>query len=96
VFAPVVFEPHRRYEWPCTGTVVLDHLPVRVRALNEHGRPPPGGEVAFDVFAAMGYANDRPVFPRVEAFPGASTANWVELLRGGASSSRRRSTATPS
>jgi hypothetical protein len=73
----------------------------------------------------MGYTNDRPVFLRLEAFPDASTANWVEFLRGGAitgqpvrvltdghdgtsnaarmvwpdarmSSSRRRSTATPS
>lgn len=84
VFAPVVFEAHRRYQWPGTGTVVLDHLPLRVRALNDHGRPRPGGTVAFDVFAAMGYADDRPVFLRLEAFPDASTANWVESLRGGA------------
>lgn len=61
VFAPVVFERFRRSEWPTSGSVVLDHLPLRVRALNEHGRPRPGGEVAFDVFAAMGYEDERPV-----------------------------------
>jgi hypothetical protein len=83
VFAPVVFEPHRRYDWPAAGTVVLDHMPLRVKALNAQGRPRPGGRVAFDVFAAMGYDNERPVFLRLEAFPDASTANWVEFLRGG-------------
>jgi hypothetical protein len=83
VFAPVVFEPHRRYEWPATGSVVLDHVPLRVKALNSQGRPRPGGEVAFDVFAAMGYDNDRPVFVRLEAVPEASTANWVAFLRDG-------------
>jgi hypothetical protein len=83
VFAPVVFEPHRRFEWPTTGSIVLDHLPLRVRTLNAHGRPKPGGAVAFDVFAAMGYDNDRPVFVRLEAFPDASAANWVAFLGGG-------------
>jgi hypothetical protein len=37
VFAPVVFEPHRRYAWPTSGTVVLDHLPLRVKARNDDG-----------------------------------------------------------
>jgi hypothetical protein len=83
VFATVVFEPHRRHQRPATGTVVLDHMPLRVKALNAQGRPRPGGEVAFDVFAAMGYGNERPVFLRVEAFPNASAANWVGFLRGG-------------
>ena len=47
---------------------------------NTSGRPRPGGEVAFDVFAAMGYANDRPVFLRLEA----------SLLAGGSSQTTRR------
>ena len=83
-FAPVVFERFRRYEWPTSGSVVLDHRTFRVKALNDDGRPKPGGEVAFDVFAAMGYEDERPVFVRIEAFPDASTENWVQFLRGGA------------
>jgi hypothetical protein len=41
--------------------VVLDHLPLRVKALNAHGRPRPGGSVALDVFCRDGYDNERPV-----------------------------------
>ena len=43
VFAPVVFEPQRRFGWPTAGSIVLDHPPLRVRALNAQGRPKPGG-----------------------------------------------------
>jgi len=32
----------------------------------------------------MGYADDRPVSLRLEAFPDASTANSVQFLCGGA------------
>jgi hypothetical protein len=36
----------------------------------------------------MGYADDRPVFLGLGAFPDASTANWVQFLRGGAITGR--------
>lgn len=94
VFAPVVFERFRRYEWPTSGSVVLDHLPLRVKALNEHSRPRPGGQVAFDVFAAMGYEDVRPVFLRIEVFPDASMDNWVQFLRGEALSGQPASVVT--
>lgn len=80
LFAPVVFEPHRPKGWPAEGTLVLDHLPFRVKALNPHGQPIPGGRVVFDVFAAMGYERDRPRLWRLEAFPTASAANWSAFL----------------
>jgi hypothetical protein len=32
VFAPVVYEPHRDYAWPVTGSVVLDDAPFRSRS----------------------------------------------------------------
>ena len=80
VFAPVVFEAHRPTAWPATGTVVLDHLPFRVRAVNAQGAPIPGGVVAFDVFCAMGYDRGRAKLWRLEAFADASTANWVAFF----------------
>lgn len=80
VFAPVVFEAHRPSSWPSTGTLVLDHLPFRVRALDAAGQPIPGGVVAFDVFCAMGYEDGRPKFWRLEAFPDAGAASWREFL----------------
>lgn len=81
VFAPVVFEPYRPDDWPDTGTLVLDHLPFRVRALNASGQRIPGGRVVFDVFAAMGYERGEPRIWRLEAFTNASAANWSTFLR---------------
>jgi hypothetical protein len=80
VFAPVVFEPHRPNDWPSEGTLVLDHLPFRVKAFNANGRAIPGGRVVFDVFAAMGYERGEPRLWRLEAFPNASAANWSAFL----------------
>jgi hypothetical protein len=80
VFAPVVFEPHRKSDWPATGTLVLDHLPFRVRAFYPNGRAIPGGKVAFDVFCAMGYENGTPRLWRLEAFTDAGAANWRRFL----------------
>jgi hypothetical protein len=80
VFAPVVFESHRPNDWPSEGTLVLDHLPFRVKAFNPSGRAVPGGRVVFDVFAAMGYERGEPRIWRLEAFPNASAANWVVFL----------------
>lgn len=81
VFAPVVFEPHRPNDWPSEGTLVLDHMPFRIKSLKEDGTPNPGGKVAFDVFAAMSY-NERgePKLWRLEAFNDASARNWTTFL----------------
>jgi hypothetical protein len=55
LFAPVVFAPHRPRAWPAKGSLLLDHLPFRVRALDASGRRIPAIRVAFDVFCAVGY-----------------------------------------
>lgn len=77
VFAPVVFEQHRRDAWPSEGTVVLDHIPFRCRDPYNSGK----SYVAFDVFCAMGYEAGRPMIWRLEAFTDAKTANWRTFLR---------------
>lgn len=79
-----MFERFRPFAWPETGSILLDHIPFRVTALGDDGKPKPGGKIAFDVFAAMGYEHDRPMFIRFEAFSGASAENWVRFLTGGA------------
>jgi hypothetical protein len=77
VFAPVVFEPHRRLAWPAAGSLLLDDLPFSVR-------DPGTGRfrIAFRVFCAAGFEDGRPRLWRVEAFPDASQANWEAFLRG--------------
>jgi hypothetical protein len=59
-FAPVVFEPFRPRAWPAEGSLLLDHLPFRIRALDAAGRRIPAGRVAFDVFCAVGYVAGKP------------------------------------
>jgi hypothetical protein len=80
LFAPVVFEAHRPGAWPAEGSLLLDHLPFRVRALDAAGRRIPAGRVAFDVFCAVGYRAGRPLLWRAEAFPTAHPANWSAFL----------------
>jgi hypothetical protein len=80
LFAPVVFEPHRPSDWPADGSLLLDHLPFRVRALDARGRRIPAGRVAFDVFCAVGYRGGKPRLWRAEAFPSAHPANWRGFL----------------
>jgi hypothetical protein len=80
VFAPVVFEAHREVVWPTEGSLLLDHLPFRVRAVDAGGRRIPAGRVAFDVFCAVGYRAGRPLLWRAEAFPSAHPANWAAFL----------------
>jgi hypothetical protein len=80
LFAPVVFEPHRPPAWPAEGSLLLDHLPFRVRALDASGRRIPAGRVAFDVFCAVGYRAGKPSLWRAEAFPTAHPANWSAFL----------------
>jgi hypothetical protein len=80
LFAPVVFEPHRPACWPAEGSLLLDHLPIRVRAVDADGKRIPAGHVAFDVFCAVGYRAGRPRLWRAEAFPTAQPANWRAFL----------------
>jgi hypothetical protein len=80
LFAPVVFESHRQVAWPEGGSLLLDHLPLRVRALDADGRRIPAGRVAFDVFCAVGYRAGRPRIWRLEAFTRASPRNWGAFL----------------
>lgn len=80
LFAPVVFEPHRPAFWPPEGSLLLDHLPFRVRALDGNGKRIPAGRVAFDVFCAVGYRAGKPRLWHTEAFPSAHPANWSAFL----------------
>jgi hypothetical protein len=80
LFAPVVFEPYRPGAWPAEGSLLLDHLPFRVRALDAAGRRIPAGRVAFDVFCAVGYVAGKPRLWRAEAFATAHPANWGAFL----------------
>jgi hypothetical protein len=80
LFAPSVFEPHHPRAWPTEGSLLLDHLPFRVRALDERGRRIPAGRVAFDIFCAVGYRARKPRLWRTEAFSTAHPANWTAFL----------------
>src|SRR5665648_841396 len=76
VFAPVVFQPFRPTAWPTQGSLLLDHLPFRVRALDPSGRRIPAGKVAFDVFCGVGFVAGKPKLWLTEAFTSANPANW--------------------
>jgi hypothetical protein len=80
LFAPIVSAPHRPSAWPAEGSLLLDHLPLRVRALDAEGRGIPAGRVAFDVFCAVGYRAGKPRLWHLEAFPSAHPANWSAFL----------------
>lgn len=80
LFAPVVFEPRRPANWPPEGSLLLDHLPFRVRALDANGKRIPAGRVAFDVFCAVGYQAGKPKLWHAEAFTSAHPANWGAFL----------------
>jgi len=80
LFAPVVFEPHRLTAWPVEGSLLLDHLPFRIRAEDASGRGIPGGRVAFDVFCAVGYRAGKPRLWHTAAFASAHPANWSAFL----------------
>src|SRR3954471_11904551 len=53
---------------------------VRIRAVDHSGKPIPAGQVAFDVFCAVGYVAGKPLLWRAEAFPTARPANWSTFL----------------
>ena len=77
MFAPVVFEPYRRSDWPATGSLLLDDVPFRIAQPN-------GGttRIAFRVFCAMGYEDGHPRIWRLQAFPSKSRPDWETFLRG--------------
>lgn len=80
LFAPVVFEAHRPSAWPAEGSLLLDHLPFRIRAERASGIGIPGGRVAFDVLCAVGYRAGKPRLWHAEAFASAHPANWSAFL----------------
>jgi len=80
LFAPIVSAPHAQSAWPAEGSLLLDHLPFRVRALDAAGRRIPAGRVAFDVFCAVGYLAGKPRLWRAEAFSTAHPENWSAFL----------------
>jgi hypothetical protein len=80
LFAPVVFAAHRPACWPAHGSLLLDHIPFRIRAEDASGRGIPGGTVAFDVFCAVGYRAGKPRLWHAAAFPTAHPANWRAFL----------------
>ncbi len=80
LFAPVIFESRRPTFWPPQGSLLLNHLPFRVRALDANGKRIPAGRVAFDVFCAVGYQAGKPRLWRTEAFTSAHPANWSAFL----------------
>jgi hypothetical protein len=43
LFAPVVFAPQRPASWPTHGSLLLDHIPFRIRAEDASGRGIPEG-----------------------------------------------------
>jgi hypothetical protein len=80
LFAPVVFAPHRPSSWPTEGSLLVDHIPFRVRAEDADGRGIPAGTVAFDVFCAVGYRAGKPRIWHAQAFSSAHPANWSSFL----------------
>jgi hypothetical protein len=79
VFAPVVFEPHRRWSWPTEGSVLLDHLGFRVKATREDGRPVTG-PVGFKVLAAAGYENGVLRLWHLRSAQTVLTEDWMDFL----------------
>jgi len=80
LFAPVVAEARLPSAWPTQGSLLLDHLPFRIRAEDAGGRGIPGGTVAFDVFCAVGYLAGKPRLWHAESFSTAHPANWSAFL----------------
>jgi hypothetical protein len=72
--------PIRPAAWPAEGSLLLDHLPFRVRALDASGKRIPAGRVAFDVFCAVGYHAGKPRIWHAQAFPSAHPAHWSAFL----------------
>jgi hypothetical protein len=80
LFAPVVFAKLGPAAWPISDSLVLDHLPFRIPAVNASGEAIPAGVVAFDIMAAMGYENHRARIWLLGASPTALTDDWLAFL----------------
>lgn len=79
LFAPVVFEQHRRGAWPTQGSVLLDHIGFRVKARREDGTPVTG-PVAFNILAAAGYENGVMRLWHLQSAPTVLTNDWHRFL----------------
>jgi hypothetical protein len=79
LFAPVVFEPHRRWEWPEHHSLVLDHLGFRLSDSHPDGRPKTG-PVAFNVLAAFGYEDNHWVLWHLASSPTVLADDWEDFL----------------
>jgi hypothetical protein len=66
IFAPVVYEPHRDFDWPAVGSLLLDELPFRLNGGIA------GGAATFTVLSAMGWdkTRQRMRLYKLEAVPG--------------------------
>ncbi len=80
LFAPVVFAKLGPSAWPTVDSLVLDHLPFRIPAVNASGKAIPAGIVAFDIMAAMGYENHRAKIWLLGASPTVLTGDWLAFL----------------
>jgi hypothetical protein len=83
VFAPVVFEPYRPCSWPAAGSLLLDHLPLRVCDTATGGH-----RTAFHVLAAIGCERRRPKLWRLEASTRPAVARRAIVDAGRIASSR--------
>lgn len=79
VLAPVVFEQHRKTHWPGQGSVLLDHIGFRVKAVKKDGKPVTG-PVAFNVLAAAGYENEVLRLWHLQSSPTVLTEDWHRFL----------------
>lgn len=80
VFAPVVFDEHRKWEWP-RDTLVVDHLSFHIAAFREDGSRIPKGQMAFNILAALGYEDGRSKLWRLEASPKPDKPDWARFFR---------------
>jgi hypothetical protein len=79
VFAPVVFEPHRKTTWPRSGSLLLDHIGFRVSKTGKDGTPVVG-PVAFNVLAAAGYESGRLRLWHLQSAPTVLADDWLDFL----------------
>ena len=81
VFAPVVFDEHAPTEWP--DVIVIDEVPFSKLTGTKKGKP------IYAILAATGYYSGKPRLLRLEAFPSASKAAWVNFFAGLAGAPKR-------
>jgi hypothetical protein len=85
-FAPVVYEPHRDFAWPDTGSVIFDEVPFRLStAIPGVSSGIQGGRRTFSILAAMGWDEDGGVIRlyKLEAYPERAdmVPAWTAFMR---------------